>query len=56
VKNLKDEGVITFNTQKGRHSAGTSFTYIPNKTFEIEYDNELKRDLEYYPEIEEKKA
>lgn len=56
LKNLKDEGVITFNTQKGRHSAGTSFTYIPNKTFEIEYDNKLKRELEYYPEIEEKKA
>lgn len=56
LKNLKEENVINFVTQKGRYSKGTTFTYIPNENFEIAYDNDFKTTLEIYPEIIEKQA
>lgn len=55
LKNLKDESVINFETKRGK-AEGTTFTYIPNKNFEIEYDNNLNQELPYYPEIQEKNA
>lgn len=53
ISKLEKEGIIQLETQKGRYSKGTTFTYIPNETFEIEYDNKLKKELEIYPEIKE---
>ncbi|MFD4854453.1 helix-turn-helix domain-containing protein [Bacillus mycoides] len=48
IQELKDEGIIEYETQKGRYSKGTTFTYIPNKTFEYEVDTHLKMELEVY--------
>ncbi|MED1107522.1 winged helix-turn-helix domain-containing protein [Bacillus paramycoides] len=55
IKALKDEGVITFQTDRGRYSKGTTFTYIPNKVFEYEVDTHLNTSLEVY-DFEVKKA
>lgn len=56
ISKLKEESVIEFKAMRGRYSKGTTFTYLPNKTFEVEYDNGFKKDLPIYPEIKEKNA
>lgn len=48
IQALKEEGIIEYETQKGRYSKGTTFTYIPNETFEYEVDTHLKVELEVY--------
>ncbi|MCU5096136.1 HTH domain-containing protein [Bacillus wiedmannii] len=55
IKALKDEGVITFQTDRGRYSKGTTFTYIPNEVFEYEVDTHMNTNLEAY-DFEIKKA
>lgn len=56
ISNLKSEGVIDYQTQRGRYSKGTTFEYIPNENFEIQHDNVLKNVLPEYEGLDEKQA
>lgn len=54
IKELKDEGVIDFETKKGRHSSGTTFhyTYQAHEKFQIVEDHKFNLDdvIDYFEE------